>query len=112
MAGKKKRSTKRTAQLARRKLQSKQRKLSTDLGRLFALGPGGSPARPLVVPTAALVEPSATAFPCPLCSGRLRLVEHEVDRHGEQLLRVARCSCGDCGAPRNIWLRIEEPTAN
>lgn len=109
MAGKKKRKTKRVAQLARRKLHSKERKLSADLDRLFAQGPGGSPASALTVPTSALIEPSAQAFPCPLCLGGLRVLGHEVDRDTETLLRVAQCECVECGAPRKMWFRIERP---
>lgn len=112
MAGKKKRKTKRVAQLARRKLQSKERKLSADLDKLFSLGPGGSPATALTVPTTALVEPSATAFPCPLCLGKLRMVDHDVDRDTADLLRIARCQCVECNTPRNMWFRIQPPVDN
>ncbi|MCP4445464.1 MAG: hypothetical protein GY811_08995 [Myxococcales bacterium] len=112
MAGKKKRKDKRVAQLARRKLAAKERKLTTDLGRLFALGPGGSAKTPLLVPTPALVKPSAEAMPCPLCAGRLHMSTDEVDRSTAVLLRIAHCECDSCGAPRKLWFRIQLASAN
>ncbi len=112
MAGKKKRKSKRVAQLARRKLASKERKLTADLGRLYALGPGGSSQSPIAVPTPSLVKPSAEAIPCPLCLGRLRVYEDDIDRTTESLLRIARCKCETCGQSRNMWFRIQPAVAN
>lgn len=112
MAGKKKRKPKRVAQLARRKLAGQERKLTADLDRLFALGPGGSTQRPITIPTPSLVKPNAEAMPCPLCLGKLRMHEDDVDRNTEALLRVAHCKCEGCGKPRKMWFRIQPPGAN
>ncbi len=108
----KKRKRKRVAQLARRKLANKERKITADLDRLFALGPGGSSQSPITIPTPALVKPNAEAMPCPLCLGRLRMHDDEVDRATEALLRIALCKCETCGQPRKMWFRIQLETPN
>lgn len=112
MAGKKKRKSKRVAQLARRKLAGKERKLTANLGKLFALGPGGSASQPISIPTPTLLKATAEALPCPLCLGRLRMDSDEIDRSAGALLRLAHCKCESCGAPRKIWIRIQAPGAN
>ena len=109
---KKKRKFKRVAQLARRKLAGKERKLTADLSRLFALGPGGSAQTPIVIPAPALVKPNAQAMPCPLCLGRLRMHDEEIDRNTEELQRIAVCKCVSCGAERKMWFRIQLPRAS
>ncbi len=112
MASKKKRKPKRVAQLAHRKLANKERKRTADLDRLFALGPGGSPQSPIPVPTPVLIQSSAEAMPCPLCAGRLRMHDDEIDRTTEALLRIAHCKCDGCGVPRKMWFRIQPHVAN
>lgn len=114
MTGKKnkKRKSKRVAQLARRKLAGKERKLTADLDRLFALGPGGSAQTPIAIPAPALIKPNAEAMPCPLCLGRLRMHDEEIDRNTEELQRIAICKCEDCGAERKMWFRIQLPRTN
>lgn len=112
MAGKKKRKTKRVAQLARRKLARKERKLTADLDRLFALGPGGSALNPIAIPTPTLLKSNAEAMPCPLCLGKLRMIEESIDRDTEELLRIAHCKCDVCGSPRKMWFRLQLPRVN
>tara|TARA_R110002096_G_scaffold433887_5_gene654016 strand:- start:157031 stop:157375 length:345 start_codon:yes stop_codon:yes gene_type:complete len=110
MAGKKKRTPKRAAQLARRKLAGKERRITADLDRLFALGAGGSPQSPIAIPTPTLLKPNAEAMPCPLCLGKLRMVEETIDRNTEALLRIAHCKCDGCGTPRKMWFRLQPPS--
>ena len=80
--------------------------LVQDLDRLARRTTGGSPARPRDVESPTQVEPIAEATPCPLCAGGLRLVEHGVEAHGGERLRVARMRCTSCGVPRVSYFRL------
>jgi hypothetical protein len=109
---KKPRKSSRTAQLSRRKLEQKQRKLAADRDRLYALSPGGSPALPLAVSSPAIVESRAGAVPCPQCGGALVVDEHSASMQQEVLLRLVQAHCRDCHAPRSIWFRLQMQQAN
>lgn len=80
-----------------------------DLERLARLQPGGSPARPLVIDSPAVVEVRAEATPCPLCGGSLKLEEHAAEIIDGVRLRVARVACTMCGVKREIYFRLDEP---
>lgn len=65
--------------------------------------PGGSPAHPIEVASAAVIEPRAASLPCPRCGGPAHVEEHTVE-HREQLrLRVTRMRCGTCGHRRPLY---------
>jgi hypothetical protein len=74
--------------------------------QLFRLDPGGSPERPLDVPSPALVEAQAQSLPCPRCEGRHDVLEHLALTRGEARLREARLRCRQCGSLRSLWFRI------
>jgi hypothetical protein len=76
---------------------------------LASLLPGGSVARPIVVTSAAVIEPRALAMLCPLCSGEYRLHEHTRPVPG---LRRVDVGCRQCRTPRTIWFRLVEPETN
>lgn len=65
--------------------------------------PGGSPAHPIEVASAAVIEPRATSLPCPRCAGPAHVDEHTVHNEGEQRLRVTHMRCGSCGHRRPIY---------
>lgn len=96
----------------RRALEREARKDVRLRARLAALEPGGAPERPIEVPTATLVEPTALGAPCALCGGSPRLEEHAAETRDGLALRVARTRCARCGAPRETWFRIVVALAN
>jgi hypothetical protein len=81
-----------------------------DLERLARIEPGGSPDRPLVIDSPAVVDIRAVAKPCPLCGGPLRLEEHAATEIGGTRLRVATVSCTQCGTRRSLYFRLDEST--
>jgi hypothetical protein len=83
-------------------------------GRLAeVLGRSGFvPDDPLIVESAAVVEPRARAEPCPLCGGPLHVRAHEVDDAGPVRLRRLTMRCGDCGRLATLWAEIAAPTVH
>lgn len=86
-----------------------QEKLAREQERLARLQPGGTPGRPLSVESPAQVEVIASATPCPLCGGPLRVVEHVAETVDGVHLRVARTRCTPCGVPRDLYFRLAPP---
>lgn len=78
--------------------------------RLLDLEPGGSPARPLDVSTAAVIEPKARAIRCPRCDEPFTLEAHEVSHARGEPLREAKLVCRRCGLGRSAWFRITQPS--
>ncbi|MCA9709416.1 MAG: hypothetical protein KDK70_26480 [Myxococcales bacterium] len=74
--------------------------------------PGGSPAHPIEVATAAVIEPRATSLPCPRCGGPAHVDEHTVDHRGDRRLRVTRMRCGTCGHRRSLYFVLRSSAAN
>jgi hypothetical protein len=103
-------ATKKTSpRLLRRMRARTQQKLVRDLERLVRLEPGGSPERPLVIDSPAIVDVRAEAKPCPLCGGSLRMEAHAAENVDGVRLRVARVACTACGVKREIYFRLDEP---
>jgi hypothetical protein len=97
---------------ARRKDERKLRELVTAREKLAALAPGGSPERPIVVETAAVVELRAGDSRCVQCQGRMRIDSHRAETVGGELLRVVDARCLSCGTPRSLWFKIVPHLAN
>jgi hypothetical protein len=95
-----------SARTLRRVGERDQEKLARDRERLFALEPGGTAARPLIVESASVIEPTARAVRCPRCVGELRVEEHAARIVGGVSLRAVRLRCAQCGVPRELWFRI------
>jgi hypothetical protein len=93
----------------RRARAREQVKLVRDQERLFRLGPGGAPERPIPVESPAQIDVIAHSTSCPLCGGMLARGEHTAERVAGVMLRVARLACTRCRAPRAIWFRLVEP---
>ena len=81
-------------------------KLARQRERLFELGPGGSPARPVEVSSASVVETQAASVPCPACDGAHRVDAHEAATIEGAPLRIARVRCVRCESARAIYFRI------
>jgi hypothetical protein len=92
----------------RRALARKLERLAADREKLARREPGGSPARPLEITSASVVEPRAEREPCFACDGAMRCKEHRV----EGGLRVAIVECKECGRERRHYFRLAAPTLN
>ena len=91
----------------RREAQRDAATLARNRERLFALGPGGSPERPMLVDAVSVVELRAAAVACPRCEGEQRVAEHAAvtSAHGVRL-REARLVCRACGTRRSLWFQL------
>jgi hypothetical protein len=78
--------------------------------RLLDLEPGGSPERPIEVPTPAIVEPKAKSVACPRCDELFVVDEHAAHTDGHGRLREAKLRCNVCGERRSLWFRIVPPS--
>lgn len=96
----------------RREQDRAQVKLGKDLERLWKLGPGGTPERPIAVTSPSEVEVIARSTRCPICQGELRLQEHVAETLGPLRLRVARAACVLCRAPRSIYFQLRATMLN
>ena len=81
-------------------------KLVRNRERLARLEPGGSSDLPLEVSSASLIDPRASAMPCPTCLGEVRVDEHVALVVGARRLRLARVVCRTCGCRRDVYFRI------
>ena len=93
---------KRPDRTERRARERAARGLVRDREKLAALSPGGSPARPLEVPSPAVIDSRVAAMRCPQCDGEYALVDHQVDG----ALRVVSVTCRLCHVPRRLWFRL------
>ena len=91
---------------ARRAQDRAREKTVRDLERLFQLGPGGSPERPIVIASPSEVEVQARSLPCPICGAELRVEDHTAETVGTARLRVAKVVCGGCRAARRIYFQL------
>lgn len=97
---------------ARRAQDRAAAKLGRDRARLFELGPGGSPARPIVVTSPSEVEVEARATPCPICGGELRVEDHTAETLDTGRQRVAKVRCAACGDHRAIYFQLASARLN
>ncbi len=87
-------------------------KLGKDLERLWKLGLGGAPERPIAITSPSEVEALARSTRCPICQGELRVEEHAAETLGSRRLRVARVACVICRARRSIYFQLRATTLN
>jgi hypothetical protein len=90
----------------RRERERAARRLVHDRERLYALEPGGSPERPLVVDSPAVIPVRARSLPCPQCGGTLALDEETAERVDGRPLRCAHLTCQLCGTKRRLWFAL------
>jgi hypothetical protein len=91
-----------------RALSRQAEKLAEKREKLARLEPGGSPERPLEIPSASVVEARAEREPCFACDKPVRCTEHRVQGG----LRVAVVTCRECGRERTHYFRLASPTLN
>jgi hypothetical protein len=73
---------------------------------------GAVPDRPIVVESAATIEPRAQSEPCPICSGHLHVDEHVVDESAGLRLRRLDMRCGDCGRHSRLYFQVHSAAPN
>ncbi len=95
-----------SARAARREGDREVRKDLADRDKLAKLAEGGAPERPIVVPSASVIEPIASSSGCTRCGGTLRVDEHAAKTMDGAPLRVVTARCTQCGTPRTIYFRI------
>lgn len=93
----------------RRAHERARKKLVSAREELAALSEGGTPQRPIEVPSFAVLEPRARAVPCPLCDGELSIVEQRAQGAG---LRAVDVWCQRCNTPRTLWFGVAAPFLN
>lgn len=84
------------------------RKLIHDRERLWTLSPGGSAARPITVPSPAVIESRVAAMTCVQCEAEYRVKDHET-RAGDRVVTVV---CKLCHVTREIWFRLGSAAPN
>lgn len=87
-------------------------KLVKDLERLWKLGPGGGPSRPIAITSPSEVEVHAKSTRCPICEGELRIEDHLAETLGSVRLRVAHVACVICRARRSIYFQLRATMLN
>jgi hypothetical protein len=85
------------------------RQLVRDRERLAAQSAGGSPARPIPVAAASVVEVRAGALGCPQCEGSYRVHDHRAPAAG---IRAVEVCCRQCGVARTLWFRLVDGAPN
>jgi hypothetical protein len=83
-----------------------------DRERLALLEAGGTPAHPIDVVSASLVEPRARSLPCLACGAAVRLIDHDAKTIDGVLLRVTRTECPMCEQSRTSYFAIRPPLVN
>ncbi len=96
----------------RRKGERAAKQIVADRRRLAALVVGGSPDRPFVVDTSAVIDGRARSLPCPLCESELLWQEQTAERINGEILRCTHMICARCHAPTKFWFRIVAPQPN
>ncbi len=81
-------------------------RLERDRLRLFQLGEGGGPRRPLRVESASVVETRARATPCPLCDASSTLLEHTAQQLGPRRIRCVTMKCAARGHRFTLYFEI------
>jgi hypothetical protein len=97
-----KRTQRRRAEIAARKLVREREKLAR-------LEVGGARERPIEVTSSSVIPVRARSLPCPQCQGALRIVE---ERAESAELRVVDVECQRCGVRRELWFLIAPPRMN
>ncbi len=88
-------------------------KLGDARQKLAALEPGGSPARPREVTSAAVIEGQARSLGCARgCEGEARIKEHTAETIDGERLRVVTTECARCGTRRHVYFHLGTDAPN
>ena len=93
----------RPARTEKRLFERGLRQVVRDREQLAALTVGGSPERPILVPSTSVIELRLAGMPCPQCEGEYRLVEDDAPGGG---VRACRVACRQCGVSRTVWFKL------
>lgn len=98
----------------RRELERTQSKLAVAREKLWALGEGASPQRPIALDSASQVEIHAASLTCPVCGDHFRVLEHTVLHvaGSERTLRVVHVRSPQCGRERDLYFALRPALAN
>lgn len=98
----------------RRELDREQAKLVQTKEKLWALGEGASPQRPIPLESASQVEIHAASMTCPVCGDHFRVLEHTVLhlRDSTRTLRVTRVRSPQCGRERDLYFVLRAALTN
>ena len=104
----------RRTRTVRRELDREQAKLAVAKEKLWALGEGASPRRPIALDSASQVEIHAASLTCPICGDHFRVLEHTVLHipGSERTLRVTRVLSPHCGRERDLYFVLRPALAN
>jgi hypothetical protein len=98
---------------ARRAAEREVVKLVRDRVRLNALDEGGSPDRPIAVPSASVVEVRALEAVCPACDFGGSPMGYRIESHeAVQDQRVLTLACKSCGLKRVLYFRLAARALN
>ena len=97
---------------ARRRRRAKRAKAQTQqrMRDLEAQQDGGSPERPIIVASTAVIEGRAARFSCTACGGEVDVAEHRAEHIAGVRIRVARVSCRVCRLERPVYFRLTDAT--
>jgi len=97
----------------RRELDREQAKLLVAKEKLWALGEGASPQRPIALESASQVEIHAASLTCPICGDHFRVLEHTVMHLADnRSLRVTRVLSPQCGRQRDLYFALRPALTN
>ena len=104
----------RRSRTVRRELDREQAKLAVAKEKLWALGQGASPQRPIALDSASQVEIHAASMTCPICGDHFRVLEHTVLHvaGSERTLRVTRVRSPQCHRERDLYFALRAALAN
>ena len=77
--------------------------------KLFQSAAGGSPAFPLAVASASVIEARAQAMPCAVCHGAYRVISHTATTQAGKRLRLVLLHCQGCGERSQVYFEILMP---
>ncbi len=67
---------------------------------------GGSPAMPITVESASVIEPIAKSTPCVVCGAHVRVLDHEAKTYDGDAVRELTVKCVMCGVGRKTYFAI------
>jgi len=70
---------------------------------------GGAPDWPILVDSAARIEPRAGRERCSRCGAEVRVGDHEARLVAGRRLRVVHLQCRRCGGEQALWFMLAEP---
>ena len=97
---------------ARRQRERELRKSVRQIARAALAAPGGAPARPLNVASAAVIDGRARSLSCMQCGGELEPRGDRASSTARGVLREIEMACRRCHAPRTLWFLIAPSGAN